>query len=118
GLRESAFRPMWLRNFLPNNTTTSGVIQYIKEDGWNGAVGDWDCSGPIADLENKPVVTPNFDFATETVEWIAGIARIKREMLDDVAWLRGYLSRKLLTGKAGLFVAENAKILSKLIDNS
>src|SRR5699024_336363 len=25
GLRESAFRPMWLRNFLPNNTTTSGV---------------------------------------------------------------------------------------------
>lgn len=118
GLRESAFRPMWLRNFLPNNTTTSGVIQYLKEDGWNGAVGDWDGSGPIADLENKPGVTPNFDFATETVEWIAGIARIKREMLDDVAWLRGYLSRKLLTGKAGLFVAENAKILSKLIDNS
>src|SRR5699024_3921791 len=116
GLRDSAFSPLWLRNFLPNGTTNGSVIQYLKEDGANGAVAVWDGTGAIDDLSNKPGVSPKFDFETDNVIWIAGITRVKREMLDDVAWLRGYLSRKLLTGKFGLYVAENTQILSVLTD--
>lgn len=118
GLRDSAFSPLWLRNFLPNGTTNGSVIQYLKEDGANGAVGVWDGTGAIDDLSNKPGVSPKFDFETDNVIWIAGITRVKREMLDDVAWLRGYLSRKLLTGKYGLYVAENTQILDVLTDPS
>ena len=114
GLRESAFSPLWLRNFLPANTTDGSVIQYLKENGWNGAAGVWDGTGAIDDLTDKPGLSPKFDFVTDNVIWIAGITRIKREMLDDVSWLRGYLSRKLLTGRAGLYVAENTQILSVL----
>lgn len=116
GLRDSAFSPLWLRNFLPNGTTNGSVIQYLKENGANGAVAIWDGTGAIDDLSNKPGVSPKFDFETDNVIWIAGITRVKREMLDDVAWLRGYLSRKLLTGKFGLYVAENTQILSVLTD--
>lgn len=114
GLRESAYSPLWLRNFLPANSTDGSTIQYLKEDGWNGAVGVWDGTGSIDTLSEKPGVSPKFDFETENVEWIAGITRVKREMLDDISWLRGYLSRKLMTGKTGLYVAENTQILNKL----
>ena len=114
GLRESAYSPLWLRNFLPSNTTDGSVIQYLKEDGWNGAAAVWDGTGAIDTLTEKAGVSPKFDFVTDNVIWIAGITRIKREMLDDVSWLRGYLSRKLLTGKKGLFVAENTQILNVL----
>lgn len=118
GLRESAYQPIWLRNFMPNNSTTSGVIHYLKEEPWTGAAAVWDGTGTIETLTDKPGLNPNFDMVTETVLWIAGIVRVKREMLDDVAWLRGYLSRKLTTGRYGLFVAENAQILSTLQTNS
>lgn len=114
GLRESAFSPLWLRNFLPANSTDGSTIQYLKEDGWNGAAGVWDGTGSIDTLSEKTGVSPKFDFETENVEWIAGITRVKREMLDDISWLRGYLSRKLMTGKTGLYVAENTQILNKL----
>src|SRR5699024_1509539 len=39
-------------------------------------------------------------------------------MLDDVVWLRGYLNQMLLTGKKGLFVAENTLIYNALTDAS
>lgn len=116
GLRESAFNPLWLRNYLPANTTDGSVIHYMKEDGWNGAVGVWDGTGSIDTLAGKPELSPKFDFVTDNVLWIAGITRVKREMLEDLSWLRGYLSRKLLTGKFGLYVAENTQILNVLTD--
>lgn len=114
GLRESAFSPLWFRNYLPGNTTDGSVVQYLKENGNNGAVAVWDGTGDIDSLTEKPGVSPKFDFVTDNVIWIAGLTRIKREMLDDLSWLRGYLGRKLLTGKKGLYVAENTQILGVL----
>lgn len=67
---------------------------------------------------NKPGVNFNFELATATVDWIAGITRVKREMLDDVAWLRSYITRQLTVGRRGLFVAENTLIKSALDSNS
>jgi hypothetical protein len=117
-VKEDSFNPIWLRQLMPNNTTQNGTIHYIKETGGAGAVGVWDGTGLISALTNKPAVDYTFDSVTGNVIWIAGITRVKREMLDDVAWLRGYLSRKLITGKRGLFVAENTQILSVLNANA
>ena len=118
GLYESPFSPVWFRNLMPQGTTSGGTIQYLKENGDVSAAGVWDGTGAIAALTEKPGTAPLFDGVTETVTWIAGITRVKREMLDDIPWLQGYLSRKLTTGRTGLWVAENTQIYTKLTANS
>jgi len=114
GLHEFPFMPIWLRNLFPNSTTTKGVIHYIVENGEVGAAAIWDGSPANASLVAKPGEAPLFDDATAIVQWIAGITRVKREMLEDVEWLRSYISRTLLTGRKGLWVAENTVILAAL----
>lgn len=118
GLYQGPFSPFWLRNLLPNGTTSGGTIQYLKENGDVGAAGVWDGTGTIAALTSKPGTAPLFDSVTENVIWIAGITRVKREMLDDIAWLQGYLTRRLTVGRTGLWVAENTQIYNKLAANS
>lgn len=118
GLYEQPFMPQWFRNLLPNGSTSKGIIQYLKENGSVGAAGVWDGTGDIEDLLAKPGLHPLFTGVTEEVITIAGIIRIKREMLDDTEWLQGYLARFLTTGKTGLWVAENTQIYTKLVANS
>jgi hypothetical protein len=118
GLYTQPYMPQWFRNLLPSGTTSKGTIQYLKENGDVGAAGVWDGTGAIADLDAKPGTAPLFDAVTENVIWIAGITRVKREMLDDIEWLQGYLARRLTTGRTGLWVAENVQIFNKLVANS
>jgi len=106
--------PVWLRYLFPNSTTTKGVIHYLVENGEVGAAAIWDGSPANASLVAKPGEAPLFNDATVLVEWIAGITRVKREMLDDVEWLRSYIARTLTTGRKGLWVAENTLILNAL----
>src|SRR5699024_1657676 len=117
-LRGDIQRADWLRNFLPNLSTTLPSIRYLREGTPEGAAGVWDGSGNIDTLTNKPGVSPTFTLETVNVDWIAGITRVPREMLDDIVWLRGYLNQMLLTGKSGLFVAENTLIYNALTDAS
>ncbi len=114
GLHEFPFMPIWLRNLFPNSTTTKGVIHYLVENGEVGAAAIWDGSPANASLTAKPGEAPLFDDATVIVQWIAGITRVKREMLDDVEWLRSYIARTLTSGRKGLWVAENTLILAAL----
>lgn len=118
GLWESPFAPVWFRNLLPIGSTSGGTIQYLRENGNIGAAGVWDGTGAIGDLDPKPGTAPLFDSVTESVIWIAGITRVKREMLDDISWLRGYLARRLTVGRTGLYVAENTQIFNALTTNS
>lgn len=118
GLHENPFAPIWLRSLLPNSTTSKGVIHYLVENGEVGAAGVWDGDPANASLTAKPGEAPLFDSKTVNVDWIAGITRVKREMLEDVEWLQSYLARTLTTGRKGLFVAENTLILNALDTNS
>lgn len=118
GLYSQPFMPQWFRNLLPSGSTSKGIIQYLKESGDVGAAGVWDGTGDIEDLDAKPGNAPLFTSVTEEVIWIAGITRVKREMLDDIEWLQGYLARRLTTGRTGLWVAENVQIFNKLVANS
>lgn len=118
GLRQTPFMPLWFRSLMPQGTTSGGTIQYIRENGDNGAAGVWDGTGAIAALDDKDGTAPLFSDVSENVFWIAGITRVKREMLDDISWLQGYLARRLTVGRTGLWVAENTQIYNKLQANS
>lgn len=119
GLYQNPFMPIWLRTLLPNATTQSSTIYYPRYTGsGDGAVGVWDGSGDIASLSSKPGVNFDIDDVTETVKWIAGVTRVKREMLDDIAWLRSFIAQQLTVGRRGLFVAENTQIINTLDTNS
>lgn len=119
GLYQNPFMPIWLRTLLPNATTQGSTIYYPRYTGsGDGAAGVWDGSGDIASLSSKPGVNFDIDDVTETVKWIAGVTRVKREMLDDIAWLRSFIAQQLTVGRRGLFVAENTQIIDTLDTNS
>lgn len=116
GLYQGPQNVTYLRNLLPNVSTTSAVIHYLRVASRTGGAAIWDGSGPIEDLPAKPTLGFTWDDVTENVDWIAGTVRVKREMLDDVAWMRGFLQRELLVGPNGLLPAENELILTELTD--
>lgn len=122
GIYSTPWEQMWLRNLFPKATTTSSTIKYIQEDeeknATDGAADIWDGSLPIADLLAKPDVAYNFKDASADVYWIAGIVRLKREMLDDIPFLRTYIPQQLVYGKRGIFIRENTLILSTMNSNS
>ena len=118
GLYETPYSPIWFRNLLPQGTMTGNTIQYIKELGNIGAAGVWDGTGAIASLDAKPGEAPTFVDVTKSAIWIAGVTRVKREMLDDISWLQSYLARQLTTGRKGMWVAENTQIYNALVADS
>ena len=114
GIFQSAFAPVWLRNIVPSGSTTSEVIQYLRENGGSGAAAVWD--GRANPLVDKPEVQFNFSLVSETVEWIAAITRLPRQMLMDAAFLNTYIPNQLLYGRRGILVAENTLIYDALTD--
>lgn len=118
GLYESPFAPVWFRNLMPQGSTSQNSIEYIKENGDVGAAGVWDGTGDIATIDSKAGTASLFDSVTDNVIDIAGITRVKKNMLADIPWLMGYLSRKLTVGRTGLWVAENTQIYNVLTTNS
>lgn len=122
GVYATAWSQLWLRNIFPSASTTSSTIKYLQEDAEanedNGAADIWDGSADIAELLAKPDVAYSFTDKTADVEWIAGIVRLKREMLDDISFLRSYIPQQLVYGKRGIFVRENTLILATMNSNS
>lgn len=114
GVYQSPFAPVWLRNIVPSGSTTSEVIQYLREDGGSGAAAVWD--GRANPLANKPEVQFDFELVSETVEWIAAITRLPRQMLMDASFLNTYIPNQLLYGRRGILVAENTLIYNALTD--
>jgi hypothetical protein len=114
GVYESPFSPIWLRNIFPNGSTTSGTIQYLRENSGTGAAGIWD--GTASPPAAKQDVTFDFELESVVVDWIAATTRVPRQMLDDVAFLRTYVPNQLVYGRRGLLVAENTLIYDTLTD--
>src|SRR5690606_10426255 len=112
GVYQSPFNPVWLRNIVPNGSTSSEVIQYLRENGGSGAAAVWD--GRATPLVEKPEVQFNFSLVSENVEWIAGIVRLPRQMLMDASFLNTYIPNQLLYGRRGILVAENDLIYTAL----
>ena len=93
---------IYMRDLLPKGTTRAGSITYPRHTGGEGAPAPW-ASG------QKPLIDFDFDAVTTPVQWIAGILRVPRQMLDDVQFLESFLRANLLKQ---LLKAENAQILN------
>lgn len=96
-------RTVYLRDILPSGTTDAGTITYPRAIGGEGAPAVWTPG------TTKPIFDFDFDSKTVNVQWIAGIVRVPRAMLDDVKFLRSYLQANMLKA---LLKAENAEILN------
>lgn len=94
----------YLREIIPGGQTDANMIWYPKHVGGEGSPAPWkDGSGA------KPIFDFDFDAASAAVEWVAGIVRVPRQMLDDVKWLESFLRTYMLKS---LYKAENDQILN------
>lgn len=98
------YNRVWLADILPQGSSNGTSVLYPKENGGEGTAGLWE--DPTV---NKPQV--DFDLTTQTAyfKWLAAIAVVDREMLDDVALMLSYIQSKMLIS---LKMAENAFILN------
>lgn len=96
------YEQRYIADYLPKGTTDMGNIWYPVANGGEGTPAPWN-SGAKTFID--------FDFKGETVpvEWIAGIVRIPRQMLDDVKWMSAFLRANLWLE---LKKAENKQVLN------
>jgi HK97 family phage major capsid protein len=102
GYKFDPTRPVHVRQLLPQGSTTSDVVRYVKETAYtNGAA-------PIAEGGTYP--SSDFDMtATDvTVRKIGTILRISEEMLADTPQITSYLSAR---APQKLYTQEDAQIL-------
>lgn len=114
--RDLPLNDFWFRNILPNATTQSEIIRFLRYTGGEGGAAIWDeRANPLV---AKPEVDMDFVLETEEVIWIAATARTHRGMLMDAPFLNSFIPQELVYGELGILVAENAYIWDKLVDNS
>lgn len=100
-----------MRQILGSGSTTGDTVYYPKALGKTGAgpaVWDYD-KETVEDTVAKPEFQMTFDNVSAPVKWIAGILRIPRQMLDDLAWLQSYISTY---APIELLKAEDAQLLN------
>lgn len=101
---------IWMSDVLPGGTTNSGTIWYPRHTGGEGGAAPWTYgSGEAGATVAKPQVDFDFDAVSTPVQWIAGYAKVPRQMLDDVAWLESFLRQHMLLS---LKKAENNQIIN------
>jgi HK97 family phage major capsid protein len=96
--------PLVMRDVLLNFTTTSDSITVLQESGFTNAavevaeatvVGGSGVTGGV-----KPESALTFTETSFPVQWIAHWIPITRQLLEDLAFMRGYIDQRLLTGLA------------------
>lgn len=93
-----------MRDVLLNFTTTSDSITVLQESGFTNAAVEVaeatavDGSGVTGGVKPESALT--FTEASFPVRWIAHWIPITRQMLEDLAFMRGYIDQRLLTGLA------------------
>lgn len=97
---------VWMSDVLPSGTTDQSSIWYPKHVGGEGGAAPWQDTKPAT---SKPLIDFDFEGVNTPVEWIAGIVKVPRAMLDDVKWLTSFLRANMLLS---LKKAENNQILN------
>ena len=85
--KEEAFH---MRQILGSGATSGDTVYYPKATGKTGSGPDaWDYDkAVVANTVAKSDFEMTFDNVTAPVKWIAGILRIPKQMLDDLAWMQ------------------------------
>lgn len=91
--------PLVMRDVLLNFSTTSDAVTVLQESGFTNAAAAVAEATTVADGA-KPESAITFTEATFPVRWIAHYIPITRQMLEDLAFVRGYVDQRLLQGLA------------------
>ncbi|KAB2700021.1 phage major capsid protein [Ochrobactrum sp. Kaboul] len=103
GIIAPAVRPLTIRALLAQGSTTSGVIQYVRETGFTNN------AAPVAEGAAKPYSDITFDQETENVRVIAHLFKASRQVLEDSAQLASYIDTR---ARDGLADVEEAQLLN------
>jgi len=103
GYKYDPTRAVHIRNLIPQGSTSSDVVRFVKESGYS------DGSAPKA--EGATLGQTDFDMAADnnTVEKIGAYLRISEEMLADTPQLTSYISARV---PAKLLEKEDDQILN------
>jgi HK97 family phage major capsid protein len=103
GYKYDPTRAVHIRSLIPQGSTTSDVVRFVKESGYS------DGSAPKA--EGATLGQTDFDMAADnnTVEKIGAYLRISEEMLADTPQLTSYISNRV---PAKLLAKEDDQILN------
>jgi HK97 family phage major capsid protein len=117
----SPYAPVYLRNIFPNVSTSSANLAIWKQGAVTGAAAIWQRGTGEAGADvDKPEVTPTWEKEVVSVDWIAGITHIPKEILEDVDFMATEIPYALIYGASGILAAENKMILdyiaSKAVD--
>lgn len=91
--------PLVMRDVLLNLTTNSDAVTILQEASFtNAAVEVAEATSPATGL--KPESDMTFTEVTFPVRWVAHWLSVTRQNLEDLAFIRGYIDGRLLTGLA------------------
>lgn len=113
------YAPVYLRNIFPNISTSGSNVTIWKQGAVTGAAAIWERGKGAAGADtDKPEVTPTWKKEVVSVDWIAGITHIQREVLDDVDFMATEIPYALIYGANGILAAENKMIMDYIEDNA
>lgn len=95
-------RPVHIRQFIAEGQTSSNSIRYVEETGFTNN------AAMVAEGTDKPESNITLAVKDAPVRLIAHLARVSRQMLDDIPFLASYLGARL---RYGLRLTEDAQIL-------
>ncbi|ODT69041.1 MAG: capsid protein [Pelagibacterium sp. SCN 63-23] len=96
-------RALTIRDVIGSARTTSNVIEFPREDGFDNQ------AKPVAEGAPKPYSDLTFELESAPVRTIAHLFKISRQMLDDGPALADYIGRR---GTYGLKLVEENQILA------
>ena len=112
------YAPVYLRNIFPNISTSGSNVTIWKQGAVAGEAAIWRRgSNDGADVD-KPAVSPTWAKEVVSVDWIAGITHIQREVLDDVDFMATEIPYALIYGAKGILAAENKMIMDYIAANN
>ena len=118
-LYRNPYSPVYLRNIFPNISTSGSNVTIWKQGAVTGAAAIWERgTGALGVDVDKPEVTPTWEKEVVSVDWIAGITHIQREVLDDVDFMATEIPYALIYGASGILVAENKMIMDYIAANA
>ncbi|RBM30491.1 phage major capsid protein [Vibrio tarriae] len=95
-------RQMTIRDLIAPGTTTSNMVQYVKETGFTNN------AAPVAENTAKPYSDINFSMENASVQTIAHLMKASRQILDDASALASFIDAR---ARYGLMIKEEGQLL-------
>lgn len=95
-------RQMTIRDLIAPGTTTSNMVQYVKETGFTNN------AAPVAENTAKPYSDITFSMENASVQTVAHLMKASRQILDDASALASFIDAR---ARYGLMIKEEGQLL-------